>query len=272
MSELFKYWANTNCSQNGFETIGRKLANQFAQNSQSKVSRAMAYEFESFYDRVVVASNVAVNFNSEIITLTGTTFRDLMEEGSQLVIQNMDTIKEACLLKWDFHSAFFFAGTVATTIGYGYLAPATDAGKIFCIVFMAIGIPYFAFMTTILSQNINNCLVNIRQCLGCKERTIKWIYISFGFIIIVLLPSATFMAIEGMALWSVLHLSCKLRWVLDTAQIFLVWSILILKIKLLWNKQRKMRRVSGLSWTPYSWPAITQSLRVISSWHEHLPK
>ena len=33
-----------------------------------------------------------------------------------------------------FFSAFFFAGTVATTIGYGQLVPMTSYGKLFCIV------------------------------------------------------------------------------------------------------------------------------------------
>ena len=70
-------------------------------------------------------------------------------------------------------SAFFFAGTVATTIGYGYPSPATDSGKIFCILFMAIGVPYFAYMTTVLSQNINHMLKDLQQVLACSELTIK---------------------------------------------------------------------------------------------------
>ncbi|ELW66085.1 Potassium channel subfamily K member 16 [Tupaia chinensis] len=42
---------------------------------------------------------------------------------------------------WDFGSSFFFAGTVVTTIGYGNLAPSTDAGQIFCVFYALVGIP-----------------------------------------------------------------------------------------------------------------------------------
>ena len=48
-----------------------------------------------------------------------------------------------------------------------------NEGKIFCIMFMAIGVPYFAYMTTVLSQNINQMLDDLRSLLACSELTIK---------------------------------------------------------------------------------------------------
>jgi len=36
--------------------------------------------------------------------------------------------------------------SVATTIGYGSITPTTEEGKLFCIIFTIIGIPYFAYM------------------------------------------------------------------------------------------------------------------------------
>ncbi|KAI4531230.1 hypothetical protein MG293_019088 [Ovis ammon polii] len=42
---------------------------------------------------------------------------------------------------WDFGSSFFFAGTVVTTIGYGNLAPSTEAGQVFCVFYALVGIP-----------------------------------------------------------------------------------------------------------------------------------
>ncbi|XP_061699164.1 potassium channel subfamily K member 16-like isoform X2 [Syngnathoides biaculeatus] len=42
---------------------------------------------------------------------------------------------------WDFSSAFFFAGTVVTTIGYGNLSPSTVSGQVFCVFYALCGIP-----------------------------------------------------------------------------------------------------------------------------------
>ena len=44
-------------------------------------------------------------------------------------------------LQWDFHNSIFFAFTVATTIGYGNVAPQTVSGKMFTAVYALIAIP-----------------------------------------------------------------------------------------------------------------------------------
>nr|VZI13860.1 unnamed protein product [Spirometra erinaceieuropaei] len=51
---------------------------------------------------------------------------------------------------WDFDKALFFCATVVTTIGYGRLAPKTQSGKVFCIVFGCIGIPFTIFLSSAL--------------------------------------------------------------------------------------------------------------------------
>uniref|UniRef100_A0A914WTZ0 Potassium channel domain-containing protein n=1 Tax=Plectus sambesii TaxID=2011161 RepID=A0A914WTZ0_9BILA len=45
--------------------------------------------------------------------------------------------------KWDFPSSFLFAFTVLTTIGYGNIAPATDYGKVFTMIYAFFGVPMF---------------------------------------------------------------------------------------------------------------------------------
>jgi len=52
---------------------------------------------------------------------------------------NLNRLQTDCHEKWNYHNAFFFAGTLATTIGYGNNAPETKTGKIFCLVFILIG-------------------------------------------------------------------------------------------------------------------------------------
>lgn len=49
--------------------------------------------------------------------------------------------EEHGMLKWDFHNSIFFAFTVATTIGYGNVAPQTVGGKMFTAVYALVAIP-----------------------------------------------------------------------------------------------------------------------------------
>lgn len=44
--------------------------------------------------------------------------------------------------KWTILQAVFFASTVCTTIGYGNIVPKTFEGRLFCIIFAIIGIPF----------------------------------------------------------------------------------------------------------------------------------
>jgi hypothetical protein len=95
-----------------------------------------------------------------------------MSRGVGIVTENYFNLIESCAEKWTFHSAFFFAGTVATTIGYGQLVPSTDESRIFCIIFAVIGIPYFAYMTSVISQSINNGLDRLTKRFGVMVRFI----------------------------------------------------------------------------------------------------
>ena len=98
--ELFTYWETTGCTKAGFEKIGQNLTSQFQDPSKAAYANKLAMDFEGFYDRVISVSNVALNFDNETIQVRGMTFRDLMEEGSLLVIENMNTIQQKCQLRW----------------------------------------------------------------------------------------------------------------------------------------------------------------------------
>ena len=43
---------------------------------------------------------------------------------------------------WDFIQSVFFTITILTTIGYGNISPVTFPGRLFCIFFAIIGIPF----------------------------------------------------------------------------------------------------------------------------------
>uniref|UniRef100_H2S367 Potassium channel subfamily K member 4 n=1 Tax=Takifugu rubripes TaxID=31033 RepID=H2S367_TAKRU len=48
--------------------------------------------------------------------------------------------------QWDLASAFFFSGTIITTIGFGNTSPKTEGGQLFCIFYALVGIPMFGIL------------------------------------------------------------------------------------------------------------------------------
>ena len=52
--------------------------------------------------------------------------------------------------------------TLNKAIGYGNLTPSTQFGKIFCLVFILFGIPYFGYLMREMSQLINDLLCALR--------------------------------------------------------------------------------------------------------------
>ena len=71
------------------------------------------------------------------------------------------------------------------------MVPKTNIGKIFCLIFMVIGIPYFAFMTAELSEKIDSCL---RRNAHHSARTL---YVTLGTFFLVIVPVGIFIFIEG---------------------------------------------------------------------------
>ncbi|XP_077179531.1 potassium channel subfamily K member 10 isoform X2 [Paroedura picta] len=108
---------------------------------------------------------------------------------------------------WDLGSAFFFAGTVITTIGYGNIAPSTEGGKIFCILYAIFGIPLFGFLLagigdqlgTIFGKSIARVekVFRKKQVSQTKIRVISTIlFILAGCIVFVTIPAVIFKYIE----------------------------------------------------------------------------
>ena len=70
--------------------------------------------------------------------------------------------------KFLFSSFSTALGTVATTIGYGNIAPSTNTGKVFTLVFSLIGIPYFGILTFMVVEKPKNAVREIQTTL-CKR-------------------------------------------------------------------------------------------------------
>ncbi|XP_029453590.1 potassium channel subfamily K member 10 isoform X2 [Rhinatrema bivittatum] len=114
---------------------------------------------------------------------------------------------------WDLGSAFFFAGTVITTIGFGNIAPSTEGGKIFCILYAIFGIPLFGFLLagigdqlgTIFGKSISRVekIFRKKQVSQTKIRVISTIlFILVGCVVFVTIPVVIFQYIEG---WTTLE-------------------------------------------------------------------
>ena len=61
----------------------------------------------------------------------------------KMIPKNDGTLE--CPNLWSYRNAFFFTGTIGTTIGYGNVYPTTDGGKIFCVFYALTSIPLFGF-------------------------------------------------------------------------------------------------------------------------------
>uniref|UniRef100_A0A8B9LNL3 Potassium channel subfamily K member 10-like n=1 Tax=Astyanax mexicanus TaxID=7994 RepID=A0A8B9LNL3_ASTMX len=111
---------------------------------------------------------------------------------------------------WDLGSAFFFAGTVITTIGYGNIAPSTEGGKIFCILYAIFGIPLFGFLLAGVGDQLGTIFVKtiakVEKIFRRKHNQISQtkirvastlLFILVGCIVFVTIPALIFQHIEG---------------------------------------------------------------------------
>ncbi|KAM4546023.1 potassium channel subfamily K member 4 isoform 1-T2 [Odontesthes bonariensis] len=71
----------------------------------------------------------------------------LIEEVVAAVGAGVDaTGNSTYVTSWDLASAFFFSGTIITTIGFGNISPKTEGGQLFCICYALVGIPMFGIL------------------------------------------------------------------------------------------------------------------------------
>jgi len=157
--------------------------------------------------KAIAAPVLAKSFNDETLIIRGETVRYVMERTAQFGINNYLALQRDCTQHWNFHNAFFFAGTVATTIGYGNISPSTDKGKLFCIAFTVIGIPYFAYMVgalaELISYQIDDAVKKIQSSSKYKisPGNISGLYVLLGCLFLILIPAFIFTKVEG---WSYL--------------------------------------------------------------------
>lgn len=128
---------------------------------------------------------------------------------------------------WQFGGeTIFFTFTLLTTIGYGYLAPSTYYGKLFCVFYIIIGVPFTYLILYAISERIENLInrnkspnvnrvshlldendySNYYRTRKCRNKIyLKCVCVGFGLILFVyVLPSILFSNIMEYPQWSFL--------------------------------------------------------------------
>uniref|UniRef100_A0A669AZC4 Potassium channel subfamily K member 4 n=2 Tax=Oreochromis TaxID=8139 RepID=A0A669AZC4_ORENI len=115
--------------------------------------------------------------------------------------------------KWDLASAFFFSGTIITTIGFGNISPKTEGGQLFCIFYALVGIPLFGILLAGVGDHLGT---GLRKTVAKIEKLfLKWrvsptivrvisavLSILLGCVLFVALPIFVFQEVEE---WTLLE-------------------------------------------------------------------
>jgi hypothetical protein len=108
-----------------------------------------------------------------------------------------------CPNLWSYRNAFFFTGTIGTTIGYGNVYPTTNGGKIFCVFYALTSIPLFGFFMGKIGDTLKLYMGKILvACFGPRPTKgqallILGIYIVLGSTVFSILPAVCFHYLEG---------------------------------------------------------------------------
>lgn len=196
ITNLIMNWYKANCSQETEDDAWTAIQD----------NETLVMEYIKTW-KAIAAPVLAKSFNDETLIIRGETVRYVMERTAQFGINNYLALQRDCTQHWNFHNAFFFAGTVATTIGYGNISPSTDKGKLFCIAFTVIGIPYFAYMVGALAELISYQIDDAVKKLQSVSRykispgNISSLYVLLGCLLLIVIPAMIFTKVEG---WSYL--------------------------------------------------------------------
>ncbi|TSY55756.1 Potassium channel subfamily K member 2 [Bagarius yarrelli] len=115
--------------------------------------------------------------------------------------------------RWDIANAFFFCGTIITTIGFGNLSPKTKGGQLFCIFYALVGIPIFGILLAGVGDHLGTMLrravAKIEALFRQKKvshtsvRVISAVFsILIGCLIFIALPTVVFQEVEN---WTLLE-------------------------------------------------------------------
>lgn len=104
---------------------------------------------------------------------------------------------------WDWGNSVIFAATIVTTIGYGNVAPKTEGGRVFCILYGLCGIPLCLVWISQLGSFFGDRARRLSQVLIRKGVSVKKVqftctacFLLWGLIVHLVIPPFVFMSLE----------------------------------------------------------------------------
>ncbi|XP_053486908.1 potassium channel subfamily K member 4 isoform X2 [Ictalurus furcatus] len=140
-----------------------------------------------------------------------------LSEFTQQVIAAIEAGVDARIMsnftsRWDLANAFFFCGTIITTIGFGNLSPKTEGGQLFCIFYALVGIPMFGILLAGVGDHLGTMLRKAiakiealfrKKVSHTSVRVISAVCsILIGCLIFIALPTVVFQEVEN---WTLLE-------------------------------------------------------------------
>uniref|UniRef100_A0A3Q2PHD2 Potassium channel, subfamily K, member 5b n=1 Tax=Fundulus heteroclitus TaxID=8078 RepID=A0A3Q2PHD2_FUNHE len=110
---------------------------------------------------------------------------------------------------WDWVNSVIFTATIVTTIGYGNVAPKTQGGRVFCILYGLCGIPLcLVWISTLGSffgdraKRLSGILIEKGVSVKKVQFTCTALFLLWGLLVHLVMPPVVFMYVEG---WSYLE-------------------------------------------------------------------
>ncbi|XP_078487421.1 potassium channel, subfamily K, member 16-like [Ciona intestinalis] len=110
-----------------------------------------------------------------------------LEDGANIVGNDSTLVIED---PWTLHSAFLLAFTIASTIGYGILTPATPGGQVFCIFFALLSIPFTGLLAAKMGNVMAYHIEQVANRLIARFPKAKVLSVVFTFVVGILLHVA----------------------------------------------------------------------------------
>ncbi|XP_020793181.1 potassium channel subfamily K member 5b isoform X2 [Boleophthalmus pectinirostris] len=105
---------------------------------------------------------------------------------------------------WDWGNSVIFAASIVTTIGYGNVAPKTERGRVFCILYGLCGIPLCLVWISQLGSFFGDRARRLSQVMIRKGVSVKKVqftctvcFLLWGLIVHLVIPPFVFMSVEG---------------------------------------------------------------------------